>query len=65
MSEESSVHHACRKLGDAFKNNGQHWKELKESSERVQQDLITFYNKVGTHLFVCLFVTKGVRVLEN
>jgi len=45
VSEESSVHHACRKLGDAFKNNGQHWKELKESSERVQQDLITFYNK--------------------
>lgn len=45
ISDDTPVHVACRRLGDAFKNTGQQWSQLKESSERVQQDLTTFYNK--------------------
>ena len=44
--DSSSVHTACLKLGDAFKVNGQQWNQIKDHSERVQQDLLTFDNKV-------------------
>jgi len=43
--DESPVHNACRKLSEAFRANGQQWQGIKEMSERVQQDLNTFYTK--------------------
>ena len=49
--DESPVHNACRKLSEAFRANGQQWQGIKEMSERVQQDLNTFYTKVRFYKF--------------